>query len=475
MQSLIDAFRRAGQGHVFSFLDRLGPAEQSRLFAQAAEVDLTELGNLTRTLLGGAAATDLGDLTPAPYVPLPENGGDSEKWIQARAAGEEALRAGRVAAFTVAGGQGTRLGFDGPKGTYPVTPVRRRPLFAVFADKLRAAQRRYGRRIPWFILTSHQNHEATEAFLARNGWFGLSAEQVLCLRQGRMPAVDPSGRILLESPSSLALSPDGHGGSLRALERAGAFDRMEAAGNDVISYFQVDNPLVRAIDPAFIGWHLLAGSDMSSKMVPKAYPEEKVGLFCRQRGRTCVIEYSDLPLERQREVDPATGRLRFLAGSIAIHLFSRDFARRVARGEGGRALPFHRAEKKVPTIDSEGRPVQPDRPNGIKFEMFVFDALPFAANPLVVETDRAGDFAPVKNADGVDSPATCREAQLRLFAGWLRACGAEIPVDADGRPPFPIEVSPLFGDDLASFAESWRRLEPKPSPIPPGLCLGADS
>jgi UDP-N-acetylglucosamine/UDP-N-acetylgalactosamine diphosphorylase len=254
VQSLIDAFHRAGQEHVFAFLDRLGPNERARLFAEAAEVDLVELDRLKRTLLGRVAATEIADLAPAPYVPLPENSVGSEKWIQARVVGEEALRAGRVAAFTVAGGQGTRLGFDGPKGTYPVTPVRHRPLFAVFADKLRAAERRYGRRIAWFILTSHQNHDATEAFFAQHRWFGLQPEQVHCLRQGRMPAVDPSGRILLETPGSLALSPDGHGGSLRALERAGAFDRMQAVGADVISYFQVDNPLVRVIDPAFIGW-----------------------------------------------------------------------------------------------------------------------------------------------------------------------------------------------------------------------------
>lgn len=475
VQSLIDAFQQSGQGHVFAFLDRLDSAERARLFAEAAEVDLAELAALNRVLLRGAATAVPADLEPAPFVPRPENGGDPERWRQAREVGEAALRGGRVAAFTVAGGQGTRLGFEGPKGTYPVTPVRQRPLFAVFADKLLAAERRYGRRIPWFILTSHQNHDATEAFFARHQWFGLQPDHVQFLRQGRMPAVDPSGRILLETPGSLALSPDGHGGSLRALERAGAFDRMAAFGADLISYFQVDNPLVRVIDPAFIGWHLLSGSEMSSKMVPKAFPEEKVGLFCRHRGRTCVIEYSDLPLARQREIDPATGRLRFLAGSIAIHLFSREFARRVARGEGGASLPFHRAEKRIPTIDAEGRPVQPARPNGIKFELFVFDALPFAANPLVLETDRAGDFAPVKNAEGVDSPATCRDAQLRLFAGWLRACGAALPVDLSGLPPFPIEVSPRFGDDLASFREAWARLDPKPSPVPPGLCLGHDS
>lgn len=457
MNPVIERFRQAGQGQVFAFWDRLGGVERERLLAEAAEVDLAEVALLHRTLVADkhAAGVDLSGLEPAPYEPLVEQGGDAARWAQAREAGERALRAGRVAAFTVAGGQGTRLGYDGPKGTYPVTPIRRKPLFQVFAEKLRAAAARYGRPIPWFIMTSHQNHAATESFFAEHGHFGLDPARVHFFRQGRMPAISPDGRILLETTGSLALSPDGHGGSLRALERSGALARMEAEGVDTISYFQVDNPLVRCIDPAFIGWHLMTGSEMSSKMVPKAYPEEKLGHFCRQRGRTVVVEYSDLPMELQRQTDPATGRLRYLAGSIAIHVLARDFVRRLATGGEAFSLPFHRADKKIATVDAEGRPVKPERANGIKFEMFVFDALPFAANPLVLETRRADDFSPVKNADGVDSPATCRADQMRQFARWLSAAGASVPVDGAGVPTVPLEVSPLFGYDEASFAESW--------------------
>jgi len=472
MASIIEEFHRAGQGQVFAFFDQLAPDAQRRLLDEAAEIDLAEIARLTRTLLtpSGVAGPDLTGLEPAPYEARPENGGDAAAWAEARARGEAALRAGRVAAFTVAGGQGTRLGYDGPKGTYPVTPLKGKSLFQVFAEKILAAGRRYGRPIPWFIMTSHQNHAATEAFLAEHRFFGLDRGRVHFFRQGRMPAVDFNGRILLETKGTIALSPDGHGGSLRALERSGALDQMKADGIDTLSYFQVDNPLVRCIDPAFIGWHLLRDSEMSCKMVPKAYAEEKVGVFCTRGGRTVVIEYSDLPMERQRETDPATGRLRYLAGSIAIHVLDREFIRRQATGGLDVALPFHRADKKIPIVDAAGEPVKPDRPNGVKFELFVFDALPFARNPLVIETRREDDFAPVKNAEGVDSPATCREAQLRQYARWLEAQGAAVPAGSNGAPAVTLEVSPLFGYDEESFAEAWRRLEPKPS-VREGLYL----
>ncbi|HYC70818.1 MAG TPA: UDPGP type 1 family protein [Opitutaceae bacterium] len=469
--ALISAFRAAGQEQIFRFWDRLSPAERAELRAEAAEVDLPEIARLYATLgRNGGPAADFAELQPAPCEKLPMHGGDPAEWREAEAAGDAALRAGRVAAFTVAGGQGTRLGYDGPKGTFPVTPVRKKPLFQVFAEKIQAAGRRAGRPLHWFIMTSHANHEATEAFFTERKWFGLDRGRVHFFRQGRMPAVDFAGKILLETRSALALSPDGHGGSLRALHRSGALDLMKSEGVDVLSYFQVDNPLVRCVDPAFIGWHLRRGSEMSSKMVPKAGPDEKVGHFCLQEGRLVVIEYSDLPAAMQRETNP-DGSLRFNAGSIAIHVIDREFARRMAAGGAGAALPFHRADKKIATVDGAGQVVKPEKANGIKFEMFVFDALPFARQPVVIETARADDFSPVKNATGADSPQTARDDQCRQFVRWLKAAGADVPVDSTGLPAFALEVSPLFGDTEGSFAEAWRRLSPKPA-IADGLYLG---
>lgn len=469
---LIATFRAAGQGQVFQFWDSLNAGERAELAAQAAEIDLAEVDRLSRALVlktTGGAGVALDGLTPAPCERLPEHGGDAARWAAAKAAGEAALRAGRVAAFTVAGGQGTRLGCDGPKGTFAVTPLKKKSLFQVFAEKIKASGLHHGRPLHWFIMTSHANHGPTEQFFAANRCFGLDRSRVHFLRQGRMPAVDFEGKIMLETKSSLAVSPDGHGGSLRALHRSGALDLMQSEGIDTISYFQVDNPLVRCIDPAFIGFHLQAGSGMSSKMVPKAYPGERVGLFCRQNGKVVVIEYSDMPMAMQRATNP-DGSLRYSAGSIAIHLIDREFARRLAAGGGDVALPFHRADKKIATVDAAGRPLKPEKANGVKFEMFVFDALPFADNSVVIETARADDFSPVKNAEGVDSPQTCRDDQLRQFARWLKSVDVPVETDASGRPKCGIEISPLFGYDADSFAGRWRDLPIKPA-VKDGLYL----
>jgi len=467
MDSFIEKFSSAGQGHVFRFWDKLNASQRETLVRDASEIDLAELAELSDTLIpkpgkpSAGPGVSIDGLEPAPYLPLPGNGGDAAKWTAAREAGEEALSKGRVAAFVVAGGQGTRLGYDGPKGCYPATPVRRAPLFQVFAEKLRAAGKRYGREIPWLVMTSDLNDAATRAFFEKNAFFGLGKNQVVFFRQGRMPAVDADGRILLASPSTIAMSPNGHGGSLRAVVTSGAAKRLENEGIDAISYWQVDNPIVQIIDPAFIGFHVLGNSEMSGKMVPKAYPLEKVGHFCRQNGRFVVIEYSDLPAAMQQETD-SNGKLRFLSGSVAIHIFSRAFIERMG-GTGAGKLPFHLAHKKIQTVDASGHEVKPDKPNGYKFEMFVFDALPFSNNPVIIEGARGDEFSPIKNSEGVDSPATCRRDQLRQWVRWAKAAGISLQTDAEDATPFNWEISPLFADNEREFVSRWKALTVKPA------------
>ena len=465
-EPLIQQFEQAGQGHVFAFWDELPEDDRASLLEQASEIDLEEVATLHRTLVAGSDGDhqDYSNLEPAPYIPHPDNGGNAGQWSEARNVGESALRSGSVAAFVVAGGQGTRLGYDKPKGLYPVTPIHQKSLFQVFAEKIRGAENTYETTIPWFIMTSHVNYQDTVDFFEANNYFGLKQEQVHFFRQGRMPAIDTDGKILLSSKSSIAMSPDGHGGSLRALVRSGATQIMEDNDIDVLSYFQVDNPLIKVIDPAFIGFHLQSQSGMSSKMIPKAYAAEKVGVFCNQNDKTVVIEYSDLPDEQTQATDEE-GNLKFLSGSIAIHMLSRDFINQMGGAgddEDAPSLPFHRANKKIPTIDAAGNPVKPDEPNGIKFEMFVFDALPFSEKTVVIETQRSSDFSPVKNAEGLDSPQTCKEDQMKEFASWLAGVGVTVPTDENGVPLQSIEVSPLFGYDAPSFAASWNQLAEKP-------------
>lgn len=460
--ALRKAFADAGQDQVFRFWDDLSTTERETLISDAQEIDLQELQELTLKQKAPAALDDFENLQPAPFKALPQTNEEAESWKDARKLGEKAIRDGKVAAFTVAGGQGTRLGYDGPKGTFPVTPVTNKPLFQVFAEKILAARIRYETEIPWFIMTSHANHEQTEKFFRDHNFFGLPENDVFFFRQGRMPAIDENGKILLEKKDRIAMSPDGHGGSLRALYRSGAIAEMEKRGIDTISYFQVDNPLAHIIDPTFLGFHLAEKSEMSSKMIPKAYPEEKVGVFAMRDETMLVVEYSDLPEDLAHRRDDS-GDLVFQCGSIAIHLLSVPFVKKLGGSDDENdLLPFHLAHKKVATIDESGQPIEPDEPNGIKFEMFVFDALPSAKNPLVIEARRADEFSPVKNAEGVDSPETCRTDQLKQFARWLKAAGASIETDADDIPAKTFEISPLFAVDESSFLEAWNRLNPKP-------------
>lgn len=468
-----NSYVRAGQAQVFRFWDSLTATEREKLISQAAEIDLEELGRLVRELVQGDSKPllDFEGLEPTPSIRWPRTDVERARWRIAAQLGEEAVRAGRVAALTVAGGQGTRLGLSGPKGVVAVTPVRSKSLFQVLAEKIQAAELSYGVAVPWFMMTSLSNHGETVDFFACNDHFGLSPENVEFFVQGQRPAVDHEGKIIMESRETISMSPDGHGGTVRALVGSGALGRMRARGIDLISYFQVDNPLVRPIDPAFIGWHLQAGSEMSSKMVHKAYPEEKVGVFCLHEGHLVVVEYSDLPLELALERDRA-GNLRYQCGSIAIHLLAVDFVERIGRRGGlEQGLPFHRADKKMIACDEDGNPSESDRPNGIKFEMFIFDALSLARNPTVVETLRMDEFSPVKNASGIDSLEACRKDQIRQWTRWLKAAGRPLAVDSSGLPSISFEVSPLFAEDEESFIERWRGLPKKPE-IVEGTYLG---
>jgi UDP-N-acetylglucosamine/UDP-N-acetylgalactosamine diphosphorylase len=251
------------------------------------------------------------------------------------------------------------------------------------------------------------------------------------------------GKLLLAEKDSLALSPDGHGGSLRALDKSGALADMKKRGIEHLSYFQVDNPIVHCIDPLFLGLHDVTGSEMSSKTIPKAAPLEKVGNFVIGDGVVQVIEYSDLPESLALQMD-SSGTPRFNAGSIAIHALRVSFIERLNSG-GRLKLMWHRAEKKVPFVDNAGNPVKPDKVNAVKLEQFVFDAIPMAKNAIVYTTDRAEEFSPVKNAEGSDSPATCRRDQIRRAARWLGDAGVTASPDA------VIEISPSFATSAAQL------------------------
>jgi UDP-N-acetylglucosamine/UDP-N-acetylgalactosamine diphosphorylase len=304
-------------------------------------------------------------------------------------------------------------------------------------------------------MTSPQNDGPTRAFWEEHQYFGMKPGNVVFFPQDQMPAVGFDGKVLLERKDSLALSPNGHGGSLMALWMRGAIADMKRRGITQISYFQVDNPIVRCIDPMFIGLHDLEGAQMSSKMLPKAFGKEKLGNFCLIDGKMTVIEYSDLP-DELAEQRLANGELRFRAGSIALHAIRVDFVEEINSGAGGFGLPFHRAEKKIACIDVEtGAALKPEQPNAVKLETFVFDGLPLTRRSIIYETDRLDEFAPIKQEEGIDSPATSEAWTTERNAQWLEAAGVRIPRKADGTADCVIEIASgfaLYAGDLKAKA-----------------------
>lgn len=439
---LLERLRTHNQHHALTGWEALSPEQRARHAAQLAAINFRELEQLAELAKKPTEPPKSGHVAPLPVAPAVAT-------PQEFALGEQALRNGEVAALIVAGGQGSRLGFEKPKGMYPVGPVSGATLFQVHAEKVLAVSRRYGKPVPFLVMTSPATDAETRAYFRENNFFGLAESDVIFFEQGTMPAVCArTGHLLLEEPGKLALSPNGHGGTITALAERGVLRDLQACGVKHVFYFQVDNPLLKICDAGFVGQHVAARSEASSKVVFKERPEEKVGVFALIDGKCGMIEYSDLPKELAAARD-ADGNLQYRAGNPAIHLFTVEFLDRITSTGG---LAYHIARKAIPHYDPEARAaVNPNGDlNGLKFERFIFDALPLAERWLAVETPRAEEFAPLKNATGTDSPETTRAAQIALHARWFEAAG----VPTHGHP---VEVSPLFALD----AEELKQKLPK--------------
>jgi UDP-N-acetylglucosamine/UDP-N-acetylgalactosamine diphosphorylase len=435
---------RAGQEHLLAFWDELDGDQRRRLLGEIHQLDLTRIPEWVENLVRKPAevAVPQTNVEPAAsYGVKPQGRAEEQKYAEAVKLGSELISAGKVAGFVVAGGQGTRLGFDGPKGNYPISPVKEKTLFAIFAETIAAVSRRHGATCPWYVMTSPLNHTATVEIFEANRHYGLDPLDVFIFEQGTLPNFGFDGRILLADKAHIAKSPDGHGGSIKALQRSGALADMKKRGVEYISYWQVDNPLVRLFDPLFIGLHAIDGAEMSSKAVIKNQPKEKVGNFCLVDGKVTVIEYSDLP-DELAEKHNEDGSLVFQLGSIAIHIISTSFVEKL--NSKGHSLPLHRAVKKIPHIDLQGRPVEPHEPNGVKLESFIFDALPQASRSIILDIDRREQFAPTKNATGVDSAETTRRMMVERAAAWLESAGVEVPRRPNGTADCIIEMAPSF-------------------------------
>ncbi len=407
------AIMRNRQAHLLEHYELLNGDQKKQFAEQLKTVDFDALSQLYNQLVRRGDVKKASQIQPIrPLLPTPEM---RRKQIEL---GERALREGKVAVLLLAGGQGSRLGHDGPKGTFDIGVAAGRSLFELHANNLIALAQRTGVHLPWLIMTSALNHSASVEFFERNNYFNYPPAKVTFFKQGSITAVDFDGKVIIEDRGRISRSPDGNGGCFKALQKNGLVDDLINAGYQWLFIFNVDNAIVDIADPAFIGFAIESALPCALKVVAKTSPLEKVGVPCMVDGKPTIVEYSELSEQMLNALD-ASGELLFRGGNIGNYCLRLD----ALKDYLDQPLQYHLATKKIPFLNSDGRQVFPQKPNGYKFELFIFDIFPAFSGMSVLEVERAMAFAPVKNASGEDSPLTAKalfEDKYALKSGDAR-------------------------------------------------------
>lgn len=451
LQRQINLLYEYRQEHVLKWWEQLSHEEQKKFSHQICKIDTPLIEELAQKYVINPEEA-LGDktLSPPEVIPIPKEGEDFDREREAKKFGEIALKNGEVGCFLVAGGQSTRLGFNSPKGTYPIGPITKRSLYQIHVEKIKALSEKYKAKIPLYIMTSKYTHEQTIKFFESNQFFGLPSQDVKFTQQGMIPAVDEKGKMILSGKNHIFENPNGHGGAILAIRDSNFLRDMKRRGIKYLFYFQVDNALLKIADPIFIGYHFLNRAQMSAKVVAKKYPEEKIGLVGYVNGKLGVIEYSELTKE-EVYAENEDGSLRFNAGSPAIHILSVSFIEDIINK--GIKLKYHKAFKKIPYINEKGELITPSEPNGYKFETFIFDLFEEAENITLMEVSRFEEFSPLKNKEGENSPREVKESLTELYASWIKEAKIEVPVNKEGKILGFIEISPLFALGKEEFVQ----------------------
>lgn len=466
------SLEEAGQAHVLQFWPELCEAERLGLLQELTQLDLQGLQEHCDGAARAAACPSSGldqHMEPVP----PESIGsvrksDEDSLAEWESKGLLQISENGVGVLLLAGGQGTRLGVQYPKGMYDVGLPSGNTLYQIQAERIHKIQeladRKHGSKctVPWYIMTSEFTLAPTEKFFKENNYFDLEPSNIVMFEQRMIPAVTFDGKVIMQGKGKIAMAPDGNGGLYQALVDNKVLEDMKKRGVEYLHVYCVDNILVKMADPVFIGFCVSKGADCGAKVVEKACAAEPVGVVCRVRGVSQVVEYSEIQPETAELRGPG-GELVYSAGNICNHFFTRAFLQDVAEKYKGQ-LKQHVAFKKVPFVDTCGNQVKPTKPNAIKMEKFVFDVFPFSRNFVAFEVVREEEFSPLKNADGAsDSPTTARNALLAQHCRWAKAANATLldeqgntlppPASASAadNPPAQCEISPLvsyFGEGL---------------------------
>lgn len=391
--------KKYGQEHLLKFYDNLDENKKEKLLEQIENIDF-ELINSLYDSTKGNAKKDNAKIEPIDFIDKYKL---NDKYKYYEEIGKKAIKAGELAVVTMAGGQGTRLGHSGPKGTFDIGLDSHKSLFELLCDSIKEEAKKYDVQIPWFIMTSKENNKDTIEFFKKNKYFGYE-KNIYFFIQGELPMIDTEGKILIGEDGLIKLAADGHGGVYESLVKSNMVNKMKELGCKWVFIGGVDNCLAKMVDPVLMGIAIDKNVTAAGKSVVKANPHEKVGAFCKKNGKPSVVEYSEITDEMAEAVDE-NGELLYGESHILCNLFSVDAIERM----GSNPLPYHIAFKKATYIDKDGNKVVPTSPNAFKFEAFLFDAFGEVDDMAIFRVKREEEFAPVKNASGVDSPETARK------------------------------------------------------------------
>lgn len=396
--------KKYNQEHLLAFFDELSDVAKESLLQQILNIDFELVAELYKNVGNSADVSDEGKVEPIGYTD--KCSFDADKIADYSKKGNSLMCDGRFAAVTMAGGQGTRLGHNGPKGTYDIGLPSHESLFAIQCRRLKTQSQKCGTTIPWYIMTSRENDAATKAFFEEHEFFGYDKAYIKFFVQSMLPMIDFDGKIVLESKGKIKEGADGHGGLFAAMLKNGIYDDMKAKGIKWIFVGGIDNVLLKLCDPVFLGFVDESGCGIGAKSLVKRDAREKVGVFCLMDGKPYVIEYTEVS-DEMAEARDANGEFLYGDAHILCNMFNISAFEKMTGDFGG--LPYHTAIKKTNFVNESGEVITPEKPNAYKFEAFIFDAFKYFDSMAILRVERSEEFAPVKNKDGEDSPATARE------------------------------------------------------------------
>ena len=393
--------KKYNQEQLLSQYDKLDENKKAKLLDEILTLDFNQVEELYKRI-GHTVDFSASKIKPIDYTD--KSALSEEELKHYEEIGLKEIKAGKLAAVTMAGGQGTRLGHNGPKGTFDIGLDSHKPIFEILCDTLKKAQEKYGEYCTWYIMTSNENNEATESFFEKNKFFGYPKDKIVFFKQGELPMIDTEGKILIGEDGLIKMAADGHGGIFLSMNRNGILYDMKTRGIEWAFIGGVDNVLVNMIDPVFLGFAIEKKVLAAGKSVVKAGPHEKVGVFCKRDGKPSVVEYSEIS-EEMAEATDEKGNLIYGESHILCNLFNIKAIEEISKN----TLPYHSAFKKAKYLDKDGNLITSDKPNAYKFESFLFDAFESLDDMAILRVKREEEFAPVKNAEGVDSPETARK------------------------------------------------------------------